>query len=242
MVAADPGSVAVHFRCSVERSEIVCPWAAVDASALRSALPWRTFRWHHGQKHYSGTFWSATQNDHVIYESRLELSRLLFADFDVSVRRIVAQPFLLRAPVAGAVRRHIPDYMLFTGAEPIVVDVKPRHRVSKPENVFTFAWTKKAVESRGWRYEVWSEPPRAELENVRFLARYRRDWLFDHGLLDELRALDLDGATVGTALRALPAHPDTLVRSAVLHLLWQQHFRVDLSRPLSVGHVLRRSS
>jgi hypothetical protein len=38
------------------------------------------------------------------------------------------------------------------------------------------------VESRGWQYEVWCEPPAVEVENVRFLAGYRRDWLFDHEL------------------------------------------------------------
>lgn len=52
-------------------------------------------------KHYSGTFWAATNRGHVIYESRLELARLLFADFDRSGQRIVAQPFLLKAHVAG---------------------------------------------------------------------------------------------------------------------------------------------
>jgi hypothetical protein len=40
----------------------------------------------------------------VIYESRLELARLLFADFEASVRHIVAQPFLLRADVDGDLR------------------------------------------------------------------------------------------------------------------------------------------
>jgi hypothetical protein len=214
----------------------------VDAGTLSSAVPWRTFRWHQGQKHYCGTFWSATENDHVIYESRLELARLLFADFDTSVRRIVAQPFLLRATVDGAVRRHIPDYMLFTCVGPLVVDVKPRHQVSQPVNASTFAWTRRAVESRGWRYEVWSEPPRQELENVRFLAGYRRAWLFDPHLVEELRGMDVDGATLGDAFRALPFWPDALVRSAVLHLLWQQHFRVDLTRRLSIGHALRRPS
>lgn len=44
-----------------------------------------------------GSYWSATEGRHVIYESRLELARLLFADFDRSVHRICAQPFLLVA-------------------------------------------------------------------------------------------------------------------------------------------------
>jgi hypothetical protein len=50
--------------------------------------------------------------DHVVYESRLELSRLIFADFDQAVQRILAQPFLLKAKVDGKVRKHIPDYFL----------------------------------------------------------------------------------------------------------------------------------
>jgi hypothetical protein len=27
------------------------------------------------------------------------------------------------------------------------------------QRVFTFAWTRRAVEARGWGYEVWSESP-----------------------------------------------------------------------------------
>jgi hypothetical protein len=96
-------------------------WLASSPDLLGSAVPWRTFRWHKGQKHYSGTYWSATTRDHVIYESRLELARLLFADFDPSVRGILAQPFLLKAAVDGQVRKHIPDYFLITEECPVVV-------------------------------------------------------------------------------------------------------------------------
>ena len=39
---------------------------------------------------------------------------------------------------------------------------------------FTCEWTRLVLIARGWRYEVWSEPPPIELENVRFLAGYRR--------------------------------------------------------------------
>jgi hypothetical protein len=64
---------------------------------------------------------------HVIYESRLELGRLLFADFAPDVRHIVAQPFLLKADVDGKVRRHIPDYLLLTDDGPVT---SIRRRVS----------------------------------------------------------------------------------------------------------------
>lgn len=104
-------------------------WQSVPLGLLREARPWRTFRWYKGQQHYSGTYWSATVRGHVIYESRLELGRLLFADFAPEVRHIVAQPFLLKADIDGKVRKHIPDYLLLTDAGPLVVDVKPRHRL-----------------------------------------------------------------------------------------------------------------
>ncbi|WP_312870246.1 TnsA-like heteromeric transposase endonuclease subunit [Streptomyces himalayensis] len=215
-------------------------WPAASKDLLASAAPWRVFRWYRGQKHYSGTYWSATMRDHVIYESRLELARLLFADFDRSVHGIVAQPFLLQTVLEGKIRKHIPDYLLLTDQVPMIVDVKPLHRVSKPEVAFTFDWTRQAVEARGWKYEVWSEPPTVELENVRFLAGYRRDWLFSAPLLEELRGIDLDGVPLGRAAACLPGQPGLQVRSAIHHLLWTQSLVTDLDQPLGPSRTLRQ--
>jgi hypothetical protein len=214
----------------------------VAAASLQSAVPWRTFRWHKGQKHYSGTYWAATVRDHVIYESRLELARLLFADFDPSVRGIVAQPFLLKAVVEGKARKHIPDYFLTTEDGPVVVDVKPRRRLSKQVVAFTFAWTRQAVESRGWRYEVWSEPSETELDNIRFLAGYRRDWLFSPELLEEVRRADLDGVALGEAARRVSGRAEARVQAAIHHLLWRHEMRIDLTRPLRPSTVLESSA
>jgi len=61
---------AVSFRTESGVSVDVS-WAAVDSGTLSSTVPSRTFRWYKGQKHYSGTYWSATTRGHVIYESRL---------------------------------------------------------------------------------------------------------------------------------------------------------------------------
>ncbi|MFM9609130.1 hypothetical protein [Streptomyces niveiscabiei] len=65
---------------------------------------------------------------------------------------------------------------------------------------------REVVQSRGWDFQVWTEPLEAELENLRFLAGYRRQWLFDEDLLAEIRAADLYGATPGDAFRAFPQH------------------------------------
>lgn len=177
--AGRPGRATVSVRSQHSLDETCTDWERVPLDVLAGAAPWRTFRWHRGQKHYSGTYWSSTEQGHVIYESRLELTRLLFADFDPCVRRIIAQPFLFRAMVDHRERKHVPDYLLLTDDGPSVVDVKPHDRLADPKISFTLGWTKRLVEQQGWRYEVWSEPPEAELGTVRFLAGFRNQRCFN---------------------------------------------------------------
>lgn len=87
-----------------------------------------------GQRHYSGLFWSATNGEHVPYESRLELDRLWPADFDPQVCRIAAQPLWLSGRDGSAVRRYVPDLLLRQrGGGTVVVDVKPQQFVDRPE-------------------------------------------------------------------------------------------------------------
>jgi hypothetical protein len=59
---------------------------------------------------------------------------------------------MLKTSIDSVGRRHIPDYLLLTDRGPIVVDVKPRHRPDSPKVAFTLAWTRKVVESSGWRF------------------------------------------------------------------------------------------
>jgi hypothetical protein len=218
------------------------PWSIVSSAVLSSTVPWRKFRWYKGQRHYSGAYWSATMLDHVVYESRLELARLIFADFDRSVHRILAQPFLLKVKVGGKIRKHIPDYFLSTDHGPVVIDVKPAHLLDKQTVAYTFGWTRHLVEARGWQYEIWSGAPSAELENLRFLAGYRRSWLFDAVLLDEVRGTDVEGRTFGEVVRGLNDCDPAAARAAVLHLLWRGELRTDLSTPLSDRNELVRSA
>ncbi|PEG33170.1 transposase [Mycolicibacterium agri] len=221
-------------------SEFSVDWTLATADLLSAAAPWRTFRWYRGQKHYSGTYWSSTEQSHVIYESRLELARLLYADYDEAVRRIVAQPFLLKAKVGRRVCRHVPDFALLTKQGPLIVDVKPRARLSDPRIGATLDWTRQLVEGRGWCYEVWSEPPVTELSNVRFLAGFRQRRCFDVTLLDEVRDRDLSGRTLGEALSADFGRSRELVRSAVFHLVWNHYLTVDVAAPLTSSTMLMK--
>lgn len=230
----------VSVRNRETLAEYSTDWSLATTDLLGAATPWRTFRWYRGQKHYSGTCWSSTERSHVIYESRLELARLLYADFDAAVHRIVAQPFLLKATVDRRVRRHVPDFLLIDEQGPVVVDVKPIARLSNPKVCFALDWTRKLVEGRGWRYEVWSEPPATELDNVRFLAGFRNPRCFDDALVESIRQHKLVGRTLGEALSVDFGKPSALVRSAVFHVIWNQYLTLDLAEPLTGSTILTK--
>lgn len=238
--ARTAATITVRFRTAPHVDATSVALTNADPNALAAARPWREFRWHAGQKHYSGTYWSATEAQHVVYESRLELARLLFADFDRSVRRICAQPFLLVWECDGARAKHIPDYLLLTDQGPKVVDVKPARRLSKPEVASTFAWTRSALERRAWLYEVWSEPDEVELQNVRFLASFRRRCLFDQSLLEALRTVIHDGDSISKVVGVLSDWPSPLTRAALFNLMWSQEFTTDMRHPLSPNATLTR--
>jgi hypothetical protein len=226
---------AVWVRC--HENVIIRPPGSVTESFLACADPYRRFRWYKGQKHYSGLYFSATEGRHVGYESRLELARAVLADFAPDVQQVISQPFLLRARVDGKMRRHIPDYLLFSDSGLTVVAVKPRCMLTDPKVTSTFAWVQRVVESAGWRFEVFSEPDPALLGNVRFFAGYRRAESVSASLLGELRSRDLVGLTFGAAARCV-AGPAPRVRAALLHMLWRQELRIDLSQPLCASTLL----
>jgi len=87
-----PADAGVSLRMA-DGGEASFPLRRVQGRQVVAAVPWRKTRSARGQAHYPGYFWSATTGGHVIYESRLELARLLLADFDRDVTAIAAQPW-----------------------------------------------------------------------------------------------------------------------------------------------------
>lgn len=154
------------------------PLRQVQGRQVVAAVPWRKARSARGQAHYPGYFWSATTGGHVIYESRLELARLLLADFDRDVTAIAAQPFLLQARVTGAGRRHVPDFLLVHADNSVrAVNVKPAERLADPTIAEALEWPGRLFQAHGWEHEIWSGVDLVLLANLRFLAGYRRPGL-----------------------------------------------------------------
>jgi hypothetical protein len=139
--------------------------------------------------------------------------------------------------VQGVVRHHIPDYLLLTDANPVLVDVKPREHANDTKVAETFAWVQNVIESLGWRFEIASEQPPVLLDNVRFLAGYRRPQSINEPALRALQATSFDNVTFGDAVRSVTG-AEPLVRAALLHMLWTHEVSTDLTKVLSSQSVL----
>ncbi|MEU7663891.1 TnsA-like heteromeric transposase endonuclease subunit [Streptomyces lincolnensis] len=229
----DNGTGMVSLR-QLDGTAIEKPLKHLRPAQAARAKPWRTFRNRHGQKHHSGYYWCATTGGHIIYESRLELARLMLADFDPEVVEIAAQPFRIRARVAGRDRRHVPDYLLVRADRSVtVVNVKPASQLAKPEIAEALAWPAKLIENHGWAHEIWSGEDPVYLANVRFLASQRRDGLVADEVLEAALAEAVRGVTIRElTLRLQTSWAPALLKPAVLKLLWQQRITTDLRRHL----------
>jgi hypothetical protein len=221
-------------------SEMHRPLRDVRARQVVGAVPWRGTRSARGQAHYPGYYWSATAAAHVIYESRLELARLLIADFDPAVVAIAAQPFWLRAEVGGRIRRHVPDFFLLRADQSAqLINVKPAVQLTDPEVAEALDWPGRLVRDHGWDYEIWSGADPVYLANLRFLAGYRRPWLGPAGLLEAALAAFRPGDTFSALTRraGVDHHPGA-VRAAALRLLWERRLITDLHRRIDGDSVL----
>lgn len=221
--------VEASFR-DADGDKVSTSWAQLDADAVVHGRQWRNFPSYLGQRNYPGSYWCASEQRLVGYESRLELSRLMMLDFEPAVKNIASQPFWMRAKIDGRWLHRTPDYLACTDRGPLVVDVTRAKNMTKPDFSRMLALTRQIVESRGWRYEVLHEPPKIEYLNIRFLAGYRRGWLFSPDVLDAVR----DGAGRAAYRSIDEIVSDTeysrpIALAAMMHLLWRQDYTFDLT-------------
>jgi hypothetical protein len=74
--AVEAGLPPASIRCEDESVREV-PFSQLRLADFAGSVPWRQVRSVHGQAHYSGSYSSVTTGGHVVYESRVELARLL---------------------------------------------------------------------------------------------------------------------------------------------------------------------
>lgn len=224
----------------VNGSITTLPLSSLTLEHLQHCSPVRTFRWHRGQRHFPGWYWSATDRIHVTYESRLELARLQLADFDRGVCAIRSQPLRLTyLDAEGRARRHVPDFALINRDGLIrIVNVKPVERLADAGVRTLLEAAHGALERHGFSTEIWSGEDPVVFSNISYLAAYRNPRLFANGDLEAARAIVSRTMTVEQAESAVAAVGVVDPPPVLMHLLWSDHVRMDLTRALQPTSVL----
>jgi hypothetical protein len=234
------GEIVLSIRRSRSFSQTF-PFREVTLSAFDGAVPWRLPQYRHGQKNRPGLYWSVTEKAHVPYESLTELFTLLRLDRDPDVVHILGQPFRLFIN-AHRGKSYVPDFLTVRGDRSVrVVEVKPLEKMKDPRTVATMSWARAAIELHGWGYVVVNEPSPQLGYNLRFLAGYRRSWLFNSDVLATIRANTYQPeffAALEARLAELTGIPPVIMRPHLLHLLWTGELTCDLNRPIDVGSVV----
>jgi hypothetical protein len=94
----------------------------------------------------------------------------------------------------------------------------------------------------GWQHEIWTGCDQVVLDNVRFLAAYRRPGVVADQAVEQAWTMVRDGEQLAVAEWRLAAgRPPHTARPALLALLWSGRLATDLTRPLSGASILRRN-
>ena len=199
--------------------------------------PARAFRWHQGQRHFPGFYWSCTSGGHVGYESRHERDCLIVADFDPEVVDIKSQPFLVEMRTGDVVLKNVTDFLfVHRNAAPSLVNVKTSEAMGSAKVREVFTTLERAIAERGWSAIVWTGEDPTYMINLRFLSGFRQRDRIDDDALAAVKAC----AAPGMSLRAVESAavdevPGDQIRPALLHALWARALAVDLTAPLEMS-------
>lgn len=98
----------------------------------------------------------------------------------------------------------------------------------------------RAGRAAGVGFEVWSGADRRLLDNIAFLAGYRRQAVIATSLIPAVLAAACTQQSIHAIEHALSGeHPPALTRPVVMHLLWTGRLEADLASPLSASTAVR---
>lgn len=184
------------------------------------------------QKHIPGLFWVSQLDEHVWYESRLEMFILKQLDFTKKIIDILPQPFALHYREGDKLRLHIPDFLVWLeGNRRLLINVKPKTQLWKPLSLRSFKACVELSTTLGWDYATLSEPEPIFLANLNWLAGYRR--IPEN--FSTFASVIVEKATLRQTVQQLLADlgPQALVRPVLFHLMWLRHLDFDTHQLLS---------
>lgn len=231
--------VQVTFR-TMTRELVTVDLADAWPERFESLPPVRVPRAFKGQRNFAGSWWFATTQSHVAYESWLERDHLMLLDFAPEVVAVAAQPFTIVLPASSGPRKHTPDFFVrMADGTGVVLDVRPDERAAKDADVFDA--TAAACAQVGWDYQRLGDITAVLAANVRWLSGYRHPRCRTGRIADALvEAAARSELTVGALARTV-GEP-VVVLPCLFHLLWSGELDAGVrTRRLSMSSPVQRA-
>lgn len=214
---------------------------------LERCGPIRAFPRYKGRRAHQGRYWFSRSQTYVKFESRFEMTALMWLDFTGQATAVSSNPFWLLWPKGSAPKRHAPDFFVRRrNGSALVVDVKPAERITDQDRA-QHAQTRAVCDELGWEYEEFTAIGSAAYFNLRLLCGYHHPRFAPSARLEAAIESRLGKAgEQGVRLSLLvdmicklTAVPHDLVLSGLYHMLWNGPARIDISRPLSWDSTVR---
>ncbi|MFE9682663.1 TnsA-like heteromeric transposase endonuclease subunit [Streptomyces sp. NPDC006285] len=198
---------------------------------FETCLPARDFPTYEGQQHTPGSYWAASSDTMLDYESYLEARWMKLLDFDAKVACFSAQPFIFEGTDGDTTWSHYPDlFVRRTDGSVLLLDVKNPEQIDKPRVRLQAARTQAACRQLGWDYQMVGEPDPQLWATVEWLAGYRRPLNAAAPVAHVLLFRALQPLSIAELLSLWP-EPD-IERAVTYHLMWHHRLLFDVTRPL----------
>lgn len=214
---------------------------------LERCGPIRVFPRYKGRRSHQGRYWFSRSQSHVKFESRFEMTALMWLDFLGESVVVSSNPFWLLWPKGSTPKRHAPDFFVRRrDGSALVVDVKPADRITDQDRQ-QHARTRAVCGEIGWAYQEFTTIDNAVYFNLRLLCGYHHPRFAPSTDLravveSRLSRAGEDGiqlAGLVNDVRDRTAVPDDRILTGVYHMLWTGQAHVDLTRPLSWNTAVR---
>ncbi|GAA1375712.1 TnsA-like heteromeric transposase endonuclease subunit [Streptomyces beijiangensis] len=198
---------------------------------FETCRPARDFPTYEGQDHTPGSYWAASSDTVLDYESFLEARWMKLLDFDAKIACFAAQPFVFEGVDADGPWTHYPDlFVRRSDGSVLLLDVKNPEQLDKPKVQLKARRTATACQELGWDYQMVGEPDPQLWATVEWLAGYRRPLNATAPLVDLLLFRAQHPVSIAELLSIWP-EPD-IERAVTYHLMWHHRLLFDLTRPL----------
>ncbi len=225
-----PAQLFVRYYDAAETERLI-PASQAPLVRFEDCLPAREIPSYVGMRHTPGSYWAASCDVVLDYESFLEAQWMRLLDFDSKVAALAAQPFVFEGADAQGEWTHVPDlFVRRTDGTVLLLDVKNPEQLAKPRVVQQAQRTRQACQGLGWDYRMVGDPDPQLWATVEWLGGYRRPLHATASLVDPILALAAQPIAIED-LVDFPHDPE-IARPVVYHLMWHHRLLFDTTHPL----------